>query len=184
MGLASLLVALLGTACSGGTDAEPLRPGVQVATPTLMQSATGVSGTVAASATSTPSQVTATLTTVPVITAISTIPAANQSPAATPVPAATTAPKASAVSLTVRATNLAFDTKAIRVPSGATVSATMQNDDIGQDHNLTFGLPGLPHGNTCRGPCTATQVFKVDAPGEYSFLCTIHDMFGTFTVDP
>jgi plastocyanin len=72
----------------------------------------------------------------------------------------------------------------VHVPSGATVTATLQNQDAGTDHNLTFSLPGLPHGETCTGPCTRTQTFSVSAAGSYYFLCTIHDMVGTFVVDP
>jgi plastocyanin len=68
------------------------------------------------------------------------------------------------------------------VPAGATVTATMQNDDTGVEHNLSFSLPGLPHGETCAGPCTATQTFQVTTAGSYFFLCTIHDMSGTFVV--
>ena len=86
--------------------------------------------------------------------------------------------------MTVRAANLAFDTGSIRVPAGARVSATMVNEDGGIDHNLSFGVPGLPHGETCRGPCTRTQTFTAPAtPGSFFFLCTIHDMFGTFVVE-
>jgi plastocyanin len=67
---------------------------------------------------------------------------------------------------------------------GTTITATMQNDDVGIDHNLSFSLPGLVHGDTCAGPCTTTQTFKADKAGSFYFLCTIHDMVGTFTVDP
>ncbi len=88
------------------------------------------------------------------------------------------------MTLTFRAFNTQFDKTSVRVPSGATVTATLQNDDTGVQHNLTFSLPGLPHGDTCTGPCTATQTFTAATPGSYFFLCTIHDMVGTFVVDP
>ena len=88
------------------------------------------------------------------------------------------------MSLTFRAANLAFDKTSVRVPAGATVTATLQNDDAGIDHNLAFSLPGLAHGETCKGSCVRTQTFKASAAGSYYFLCTLHDMAGTFIVEP
>ena len=60
----------------------------------------------------------------------------------------------------------------------------MQNDDVGVDHNVTFSIPGLGHGDTCAGPCSRTQTFTAPSAGTYYFLCTTHDMSGTFIVDP
>lgn len=99
------------------------------------------------------------------------------------MPQPTSPPRASSVSLTIRAANLAFDKSIVRVPAGATVTATLQNDDAGVEHNLAFGLPGLAHGETCTGPCTKTQTFTASTSGSYFFLCTIHDMAGTFVVE-
>lgn len=60
----------------------------------------------------------------------------------------------------------------------------MINDEAGVVHNLTFGLPGVPHGDDCTGPCTRTQNFRAPAtPGSFFFLCTIHDMFGEVIVE-
>jgi plastocyanin len=108
----------------------------------------------------------------------------EQAGAATLAPAATPLPRPSAVSLTFRAANLAFDQSIVRVPAGATVTATLQNDDEGVEHNLSFSLAGLAHGETCKGPCTRTQSFTAAEPGSYYFLCTLHDMVGTFIVEP
>lgn len=88
------------------------------------------------------------------------------------------------MSLTVRANALAFDVKTIRVFAGTTVAATMHNEEAGVQHNLAFSLPGLAHGETCTGPCTTTQSFQVESPGSYFFLCTLHDMVGSFIVEP
>lgn len=177
-----LAAGIAGSACADG-NVTPAEIYIAVATggPTLAAPAssrppsTGASSATSTAATTSP-------TAQPNASATAAVPSLVA--AATSVSQPTVTPKASAVSLTFRAANLAFDKTAVRVPVGATIAATMQNDDAGQEHNLTFGLPGLPHGNTCKGPCASTQVFKVDAPGAYSFLCTIHDMFGTFTVDP
>ena len=92
-------------------------------------------------------------------------------------------PRANAVTLRFRAANLAFDRTSVSAPAGATVTAIMQNDDAGIEHNLTFSVPGLAHGETCNGPCSRTQTFTAPAAGSYFFLCTIHDMSGTFTVE-
>jgi plastocyanin len=86
------------------------------------------------------------------------------------------------VNLTFVAKDLAFNRTSVTVAAGANVTATLQNDDTGVEHNLTFSIPGLAHGDTCAGPCTRTQTFKAPAAGSYFFLCTIHDMSGTFVV--
>jgi plastocyanin len=102
-------------------------------------------------------------------------------PTATP-PAPTQAP--GTVEVVVHARNEQFDRDTIRVRAGATVIATLVNEDAGVQHNLTFSVPGLPHGETCEGPCSRTQTFTVPAAGNYFFLCTLHSMFGNFVVEP
>jgi len=112
-----------------------------------------------------------------------TQPAQPTSAAQPTQPALATQPPAPAnVSLRFVAKDLKFDRTSVTVPRGATVTATLQNDDTGVEHNLTFSLPGLPHGETCAGPCTRTQTFQAPAAGSYFFLCTIHDMSGAFVV--
>ncbi len=87
------------------------------------------------------------------------------------------------MTLRFRANNLAFDRTSVRVGAGANITAILTNEEAGVEHNLTFSLPGLPHGDTCAGPCSATQTFRADTPGSYFFLCTIHDMSGPFIVE-
>lgn len=188
-GLASgaLILVVLGPACGGSEKAEaPTAPanvnvataaanGTATAAPASPAATQGVSVTVAAS--------TATGTTSPATPTTVATSAATKA-ANTPVPQPTPVPRASAVALSFRAANLAFDKTSVHVPAGATVTATMQNDDPGIEHNLTFSLPGLAHGETCKGPCTATQTFNAGGAGSYFFLCTIHDMVGNFVVDP
>ena len=88
------------------------------------------------------------------------------------------------MTLRFRAADLAFDRESVRAPAGAAVTAILQNDDTGVEHNLTFSVPGLGHGDTCAGPCSRTQTFTAPAAGSYFFLCTIHDMSGAFIVEP
>lgn len=180
-GLASVL--LVAPGCAGSSDgSEPSTAALAVLT------ATPGTATAPPSATADPSPATTATSTTEPQTVVSTPPPATStggSSASTPVPAGTPAQRASAVSFTVRAFNVQFDRSTIHVPAGATVTATLQNDDPDTDHNLTFGLPGLAHGETCKGPCTRTQTFTAPAAGgSFFFLCTVHDMFGTFVVDP
>ena len=176
------------TACAGSAEAEPTparlptRPGPTVtatakATATATATATTSATTVPIPPTAAPSTTEPTLAGVPPATSIPT----QQN---TPQPQPTAAPRASAVTLRFRAANLAFDRTSARVPAGATVTAVLQNDETGVEHNLAFSLPGLAHGDTCLGPCTRTQVFKAEPAGSYFFLCTLHDMSGVFIIDP
>lgn len=179
-----LLGCVLASACGGkGSTPHPGKtPSIEVAT---------ADPSAAVTATPPPSPTAAPTATAAAADAVTTAPAATSSPAPTlpadaksPTPPPSLPPRPSAVSLTFRAASLAFDKTVVHVPAGATVTATLQNDDAGTEHNLTFSLPGLPHGETCKGPCTETQTFKAETAGSYFFLCTIHDMVGTFIVDP
>ncbi|MEO8540494.1 MAG: plastocyanin/azurin family copper-binding protein [bacterium] len=182
MGIAVLSSALVAAGC-GGSDSNATTPTSLVVRTATAGVATSSPVATAAGATS-PSPTAAATGAAGATQAAPTALPAVQGTVATPAPQPTTAPRASAVALTFRAANLAFDKTAVSVPSGATVSATLQNDDAGIEHNLTFSLAGLPHGESCKGPCSTTQTFKADVPGSYFFLCTIHDMVGTFTVTP
>lgn len=105
-------------------------------------------------------------------------------PTAVATPAPTTASAPPPVTINVIARNLEFDRAEIRVKAGTRVTANMNNQDEGVEHNLAFGLPGLGH-PTCSGPCSTTQTFTASPAGTYSFLCTIHaTMFGNFIVEP
>jgi len=65
------------------------------------------------------------------------------------------------------------------------MTAVLRNSDATIDHNLTFSVPLLPHGDTCAGPCTATQTFTAPAAGRYDFFCNVHSgMLGVFIVEP
>jgi plastocyanin len=73
----------------------------------------------------------------------------------------------------------------VHVRAAAQVTAVIDNRDTTVPHNLSFSLPDLPLGETCTGPCTATQTFTAPAPGRYNFFCNIHSqMLGDFIVDP
>ncbi|MGH2607888.1 MAG: hypothetical protein ACRDHF_02260 [Tepidiformaceae bacterium] len=177
--LAGVTLAALHAGCGGGSDPGPTPTAPSTSTvaattvrtetataasPSPIQSATTAAPTTAAAASPTPG---ATTVTAP--------------PPAQPTP--TAAPQPSSANVRVRAFDLAFDVATLHVPAGARVTATLQNDDEGVEHNLTFSLPGLPHGDTCKGPCTSTQTFTAPTTGSFFFLCTLHDMFGEVVVD-
>ncbi len=181
---AGLAFVLLAASCGGGRSPAATSPTTPPATPTAAAS------TPTAAATATPSAVAAS-TPAPPATLAGPAAAPTASPTAaqpaaraTPVPPPTPRPRASSVSLTVRAASLAFDVSTIRVPDGASVTATLQNDDPGVEHNQSFSLPGLAHGETCAGPCNRAQTFTASGAGSYYFLCTLHDMVGAFIVEP
>ncbi len=179
-------------ACSGGeaeptpAAAIPTRPG-----PTTTSAPTAVPTT---AATARPSAMAPTATATSPISTPSTTAAAGGSPQPAPQPTSvpqptappppTAPPQPAARTLTFKAVNdTTWDRQIARVKAGTTLTAIMDNVDPGVEHNLSFSLPGLPHGDTCAGPCTATQVFRADTPGSYFFLCTIHDMSGPFIVE-
>ena len=112
-----------------------------------------------------------------------TQPTAAPQPAQTPPPASGGAPPGP-VRLEVTASNLQFDKPEMRAKAGADVTAVLRNNDAGVEHNLTFSVPNLPHGDTCAGPCTTTQSFTAPAAGRYNFFCNIHStMLGDFVVE-
>jgi plastocyanin len=95
--------------------------------------------------------------------------------------------------VTITARNLAYDVKSFRARAGAAVTVSLQNTDAGVAHDVTFGPApggpvalGLPHGNTCFGPCADRYTFAAPSrPGRYLFFCTVHEgMEGEFFVDP
>lgn len=177
--IAILSSSLLFAACSGGDSAEsPSTQRPQAATETVSPTAMVTAPT--ATATPPPTEAPS-----PTPTATEPPPTATPpAPAATAAPQPTSAPRASAVTLTFHAANQAFDRASVSVPAGTAVTAIFQNDDAGLEHNLTFSLPGLGHGETCKGPCSTTQTFTAGTAGSYYFLCTLHNMVGTFAVTP
>lgn len=182
------VAALVAGACSGGGSATSTATPIQARPTTVATLEATTSASVAQatpSPTSPPTQPLAT-STLPAATQPPT-PAQQPSPAAgaTTAPAPTSASASSEVALLFRATNNTFDRKVVRVRTGATVTATLQNDDAGTAHNLAFGVPGIPAGESCFGPCATTQTFNAGAPQTYFFSCSIHpEMFGSFIVDP
>ena len=173
----ALVLAALGAACGGAEPVQPTRAPIRQArapTTTAVPDATPTATVPVSQAAPAP---TAIASATPPSTTVSAV-------APTPAPQPTIRARNLAVNLTIRAANLAFDQSVVHVPTGAVVTATLRNDDVGVQHNLTFSLPGLGHGETCTGPCTATQTFTPVTAGSYFFLCTLHDMTGTLVVDP
>jgi plastocyanin len=115
-------------------------------------------------------------------------PAPTSPPPPPPPPPPPTSPPAppAAVVFNVVAQGIAYNLTTLTARSGARVTVNFRNNDTAVPHDITFGpIPGLPHGNTCNGPCTDTYTFTAPAPGSYQFFCTVHaEMLGSFIVTP
>ena len=122
----------------------------------------------------------------PATAAVSATPV-QQAALATTAPAPSPAPGGAPpgpVRLEITASNVQFDKAEVRAKAGAEVTAVLRNNDAGVEHNLTFSVPNLPHGETCAGPCITTQAFTAPAAGRYNFFCNIHStMLGDFVVE-
>ena len=87
------------------------------------------------------------------------------------------------VSRSISAQGLAFNTRSITVPAGSRVTVTFQNNDNLVPHDFGVSIAGVPHTETCSGPCTRSITFTAPR-GTYSFQCSLHpDMLGTFVAN-
>ena len=112
----------------------------------------------------------------------STLPSAGASPAG-----ASASPAGGATPLTIgtrTGSELEFEPDEVSVPADLRVSVTFENR-ASLPHNLTFSAPI----NTATSPAvdpgaSETIEFDAPAPGDYTFMCTIHPgMEGTLTVE-
>jgi hypothetical protein len=96
----------------------------------------------------------------------------------------------SAVTIDLKAQNIAFDKKSITVPSGARVTINFNNQDAGIPHNFSIYTDSTAAGIIFRGdvvigPAVKTYTFIAPAdPGAYFFRCDVHPdiMNGQFIV--
>ena len=115
-------------------------------------------------------------------------PSASASASAGASPAgASASPAGDATPLTIgtrTGSELEFEPDEVSVPAGVRVSVTFENH-ASLPHNLTFSAPI----NVATGPvvdpgASETIEFEAPAPGDYTFMCTIHPgMEGTLTVE-
>lgn len=81
------------------------------------------------------------------------------------------------------AQGLQFSRSSITVAAGSTVTVTLQNNDTAVPHDFGVSIAGVPHSDTCSGPCTRSITFTAPR-GTYSFQCSLHpDMVGTFVAN-
>jgi plastocyanin len=112
-------------------------------------------------------------------------PISPTSPSQQPAPG----PSKTAVTINLSAQNMAFDTKAITVPAGASVTVVFDNKDK-VSHNFALytdksGAKSIFVGELIAGPKSVTYSFTAPAiPGTYLFHCDPHAsiMFGDFIV--
>src|SRR5262245_35833286 len=85
---------------------------------------------------------------------------------------------ATAVSLVAK--NLAFDKRTITAAAGGDVTVTLNNQDAGVSHNVSFytnknAANKIYLGDLISGPATHDEKFKApSAPGNYFFRCDAH----------
>ena len=127
-------------------------------------------------------------------------PSASPSPFASSAPSSpSAAPSASAATCspppgepceitvgTDSAVDLKFDPAEVTVPTGVAVRLTFENRSSTEPHNLTFEEAPINVGTeTIKLPGESETVeFTAPGPGEYPFVCTLHedDMTGVLTV--
>ena len=87
------------------------------------------------------------------------------------------------VSTTITASGLSFVQRLITARTGASVTVTLVNNDVLVPHDIS--IAGVASAPSCVGGCTTSVTFIAPAPGNYTFVCTVHpDMAGTFRVSP
>ena len=89
------------------------------------------------------------------------------------------------------ASQLAFDTSELTLTSGSKVSLRFENKDSGVPHNFAMfqgpdeNGPVIFRGELVTGPNSATYSFVAPPPGDYYFHCDVHpNMNGTVSVKP
>jgi plastocyanin len=93
------------------------------------------------------------------------------------------------VAVKIVAKNLTFDKRTISASTGAQVTVTLDNEDVGVSHNIAFytkkgATPAIASLDLIAGVSSKDLVFNApDKPGNYYFQCDVHDtMNGTFSV--
>jgi plastocyanin len=126
------------------------------------------------------------------ITVTGSSPTATPTSTPTSTPSTTPSPTGQAVTINIKAKNIAFDMSSITVPAGAEVTINFDNQDSGIPHNVAV-YENLAGGQTrpvfvgkiINGPATITYVFTAPAAaGSYFFDCDVHPqvMKGSFIV--
>jgi len=114
-------------------------------------------------------------------------PATAESPGASAPPGDGPPPSAAPTAdIVLTAHNVQFDTDHITGPAGVPFTIALINDDQGTPHNLELkGPDGAPvwKGEVFTGVDTRVYDAGPLAPGDYTFLCTVHPtMTGTATI--
>ena len=91
--------------------------------------------------------------------------------------------------LTIAASNLAYDKRSLTAPPNSQVKVQFDNKDAGVLHNVAFytnnrATTKIYVGELVSGPTTTTYTFTSPAAGTYFYRCDAHpdQMTGTFNV--
>ena len=104
-----------------------------------------------------------------------------------PGPTTSSAPSGETVEITVgtdTGAELKFDPAQVTIRAGTTARVTFENR-ASVPHNLTFQAPiGVATATVVEPGSSETVEFKAPDPGEYAFVCTLHQgMGGTLVVE-
>ncbi len=96
-------------------------------------------------------------------------------------------PPPPSISLTIVAKGIRFAPNALSAPVGAMVNVTLDNQDSGVPHDITFFDPAgtrVAGTEIATGPNASSTAFTPGGTGSYSFKCTVHpfQMTGTLTI--
>lgn len=121
-------------------------------------------------------------------------PSASASASSAPSASASTEPSASASAsssatvVTLSATAVDFDQKALTAPAGVAFQISFDNTDAGVPHDVVIHQgdrsgPEVFRGEVVTGPATKVYDVPALAAGSYGYVCSIHsNMVGTLTV--
>jgi len=172
--LAIASLALVATACGGGSNETAATPTRSAAAPSPTRPAASPTAEAVASPTVTPA------------------PEATAAPSPTTAAEPTSAPAAQTVEIAA-VPRIKFDKDTITVKAGSQVTLKFTNSDTGVPHNwaaytdstASTPIPGAKT-KTCSGPCEDEITFTApEQPGNYFFRCDIHPtvMTGTLVVE-
>jgi plastocyanin len=182
----SFLAATLAIACGDGDATPTFEPERTLPASTASRIA---AATVTPAPSDTPSSGPTAPAATPTISAQPTQPAPQTQPPAPatqpPPPPPPTQPP-SVISLSIVARSIRFTKSSLSAPAGSVITVTLDNQDSGVSHDVTFrdaGGSSIAATETFNGPGQRSVTFT-PAAGAYAYICTVHpfQMTGTLTV--
>ena len=183
----SIALAFAATACGGGDSNSAVTAAASATRPPVASPSAAVtfaSTTASAPVTPAPSP----SSEAPTAAAVATEAPATQPPVVATQPPPPTVPPPSGQSVTVVANNTKFSPTKLTLPTGATITLTLDNQDVGTAHDIVIYDPGnirIAETDIEIGPAMSTVTFTLGSGGDYVFKCSVHpqQMKGVITVE-